>query len=289
LIRWELERRNPAAIDREWVAEIALRILDTPIGGIEPALIENYRAVVAEAAAYVRSTFIPKRPPAVPTDEEIQRAIVHALTLAKVDPLFRSATVDPSVNEWDPLDADDLTNLYHAAPWNYLAGSPTEVPLLNPEFGQVSKRFLGADADLIVGTTLIDFKATKFRSLTEGMLNYAPQLLGYLMISDVYRDTENPEFPEIHRAGIYYARHGIVDTFDADDVRTATDYQGAMNALFKAADDMVARVTKEREAGAERRVSKEAQPINSSNVGSGNGAEMPNGKLASRDLPPNEV
>ena len=233
LFRWNLERLNPLAKDQEWIASLALKngVLDLP--GVPPELPPLYRAVVAEATAF-HSRFV-RTPDPLPA-ETLDRAVVYCLCLAKVDPLFRTGTVTDDVNRYDALDVEDVRRVFAITPWNELGGATGTVPRLNPSFGSVSTVFNGADADLVVDSTLVDFKTVKASSgLSSELVKYVPQLLGYVMISDRYRETEDPSFPRLTRAGIYFARHGKLVTFPLEYVRLDANYDSVRDELFRTA------------------------------------------------------
>lgn len=227
LVRWNLERLNTNAKDRPWVATIAL---SSPIlAQADETIRQIYHAVVAEATLF-HAQFVKMR---YPTMDDIRRAASLCLCLAKVDPLFRTGTLDEAVSTVNPLDLTDLLRLYEVTPWADIGGTPGAPVLLNPEFGQVSTMFNGADADLVVGTTLLDMKTVKAFDLAK----YLPQLLGYVAISDLYRETEDPSFPRFERAGIHFVRHGKVVSFPLVSVRENPEWQGARDALFATACD----------------------------------------------------
>jgi hypothetical protein len=86
-----------------------------------------------------------------------------------------------------------------------------EAMLLNPTFGETSELVGGADADLITGETLVDFKATKKQEIDGAHLD---QLLGYYLLARRQRRAD-PTFPAIRRLAIYFCRHGHLFALDA--------------------------------------------------------------------------
>lgn len=258
LLRWELERLNPAARDREWVATTAIRMIremsrsQARAIGFGGGLADTYQAIVREALRF-HSHYVKIRgrlPDAV-----LEAAARLVLVLARIDPFVRAGRVDPLVNEVDPLDMADIIGLYRVTPWTRLGAAAGDVPLLNPAFGKVSERFEGADADLVIAGggrgDLVDFKTTKHIVGTYGMVKHLPQLVGYGMITDLYRE-EQPGFPRIVRAGIYFARHGVLSLFDFEAVRSHPGYAPARDLLVAAADDMFGPAAKERRRGVAR-------------------------------------
>ena len=67
--------------------------------------------------------------------------------------------------------------------------------LLNPVFKEASLLVGGADADLISGDTLVDFKTTKSNSMATGNLD---ELFGYYLLARRQRQVD-PAFPVINR------------------------------------------------------------------------------------------
>jgi hypothetical protein len=243
MLRWEIQRRNPRATDRGWVAEEALVLMKEAMdkGTVAPELYNLYRTVVGEVGRFVRKHYLKS---ASPSTTDITRLATSALCLARIDPFFRTGTVFPDVHQCDKEDLADMLTLFDIAAWDKLGTAPPFIPYLNPSFGRISERFNGADADLIIGNgdgtaTVIDFKTVK----VWGIEKYLAQIVGYSMIVDLYRESEEPNFPRITRTGIYFARHGGVETFDFDAVRAHPDFLGAREALLDAADIATGRKT----------------------------------------------
>lgn len=136
-----------------------------------------------------------------PTPVEQADFAGHAIRLAKLDGMSRALRFDPSFEEADPEDMQDLLDLLAVVPWGELVHD--KVLLLNPMFGESSSLVGGADTDLIAGDTLIDFKTTKTDEMKPEHLD---QLLGYFLLARNEHCT-GPTFPEIKRLGIYFSRH----------------------------------------------------------------------------------
>jgi hypothetical protein len=83
--------------------------------------------------------------------------------------------------------------------------------LLNPTFKYASGLVGGADADLVTGNMLVDFKTTKKGEVEADDLD---QLLGYYLLARKHRQAD-PTFPAIERLGLYYCRHGHLWAVDA--------------------------------------------------------------------------
>lgn len=197
LLRFEIKRRAPNAVEREyWVAE--------PGPFPDAKTLDRAFQITASAriayAEYLR-TERPRR-------AQLEQLAAHAIRLAKVDVIVRSGYIDPTLEEADPSDIEDLTALLKVVPFDRLLDAKTMI--LNPTFGRSSMLVGGADADLIAGNVLIDFKTVVNSVIKPKDLD---QLLGYWLLGRHERRT-NTSFPEVNSAGIYFARHGHLWTVD---------------------------------------------------------------------------
>jgi hypothetical protein len=225
LLRFELQRRAPHAISRRLVAEsVPDRIWQkgtyihlskddkgvVSLGGMHgdpyeleelaKEVAERTRKVVEKAKAAIAAYLKTKEP-----DRSTQAALAgHAIRLAKLEDFVRSYRFDNSFEDADPEDVEELIDLLAVVPWDDLLHD--KVLLLNPTFGESSSLVGGADADLIQGDTLIDFKTIKTAEVKPEYLN---QLLGYLLLDRNQRRTDQT-FPEIKRLALYFTRHGHV-------------------------------------------------------------------------------
>jgi hypothetical protein len=139
---------------------------------------------------------------------ELANACCH---MALLDVLHRSNkyfpanfnTIDFSVEEKEILD------LLQVVPKDFYEDRGGI--LLNPTLGLVheekrSQHVLGADADIINGSILIDIKTVSNCTVTSDILN---QLLGYFILCrEKRRNSET--FPNIERVGVYFSRHGFL-------------------------------------------------------------------------------
>jgi hypothetical protein len=222
LLRFELQRRAPHVVAREWVAERAPEIIwgqtDRRFFGLDPSpeaepdfalypedVARRARKAVEEAKAAVAAYVASKAP------EGAQQAdlAAHAIRLAKLDGVYRAGRFDPRFEEASPEDVDDLLAMLRIAPFEALVHP--RVVLLNPTFGESSLLVGGADADLITGDLLVDFKATKNRVMQGADLD---QLLGYYLLARRHHQAD-PNFPVINRLALYFCRHGLLWVQDA--------------------------------------------------------------------------
>ena len=72
---------------------------------------------------------------------------------------------------------------------------------LNPGFGEASDLIGGADADLIIGDTLIELKTEKHMKIDRGLY----QLIGYYLLSEIAGEPT-----KINNIAIYFARYGVL-------------------------------------------------------------------------------
>jgi hypothetical protein len=222
LLRFELQRRAPHTLTDKWTAEYAPEILwgVTEKGGrgldvfvdlepkyyMAPAEVANRaRTIILDSKAAV-SSYVQCQAPE--HDEQVDLA-AHAIRLAKLDDVYHASRLDRRFQEADHEDVDDLLAMLAVVPFDALIHP--SVMLLNPNFGQASKLVGGADADLIGGDMLVDFKTTKSDEVTADNLD---QLLGYFLLGRHQRRV-GATFPEINRFALYFCRHGHLWVQDA--------------------------------------------------------------------------
>lgn len=234
LLRFEIQRRTPHALQRRWLAEEAVDKIYVETNGVGAGLdlLQEYqsdpnlylppeeiqkraRAIVAEAksalATFRRST--------KPNKMIRLDLAAHAIRLAKLDSIYRARRLEPRFERSEPEDAQELLDLLDIVPFEDLLDDKTLV--LNPGFGEASQLVGGADADLLSGDSLIDVKVT---GKGEVQNDYLDQLLGYFILWR-YRRKSEAKLPEIRRLGIYFARHGYLWTVDAREWTGNPDFQ----------------------------------------------------------------
>jgi hypothetical protein len=87
-----------------------------------------------------------------------------------------------------------------------------QVLILNPNFQDSSKLVGGADADLLTGDLLVDFKTTKNNTMDGRDFD---QLFGYFLLARNQRRID-PTFPQVNRVGLYFSRHGYLQIWAGD-------------------------------------------------------------------------
>jgi hypothetical protein len=194
---------------KEYEKEALLRI-DTyadiyPDGYLRPKEVSaRARKIVEEAKAAV-ATYLRLRRSSRATQTDLA---AHAVRLAYLEDVYRASRLDPAFEVADPEDVEDLLRLLAIVPFGSLIHDT--IVLLNPNFGETSKLVGGADADLITGDMIVDFKTTKRDSMQPDDLD---QLFGYFLLARHQRQTD-PMFPEINRLALYFCRHGQLWTVD---------------------------------------------------------------------------
>lgn len=208
-LRFELQRRAPHAKHTKWVAEQVPTILEASVmlgreadlvflGGKDsyiPADELGHRVgIVCERAraavdGYARG--------AAPSPEGLREIAAWAARLAKIDGIYRRREVDPTFEEAPSDLVAELVDLLAVVPFDRLI-HPDRM-LLNPTFGEASALVGSADADLISGDVLLDFKTTKS---SEVRGEHMDQLFGYFLLN------RRAGFPEVKRVGLYFSRYG---------------------------------------------------------------------------------
>ena len=211
LLRFYLQRLNPSAISRSWIAEYAIShplspLLIDPVIDAKSGKVISYtptplttlaQSILAEAKAHVAQYLSMGN-----VNQELLRS---ALLLAQLDPVFRRRAVDQDLGTVHTEDIADLRALISIVPSDpFLAN---HVCLLNPTFGQASSLVGGADADFLVDETIIDVKTTKKLEIRR---TYFDQLVGYVILHHIGGiGGITPRLP-INMAGIYFARHAYL-------------------------------------------------------------------------------
>ncbi len=187
LIRFYIERTNAnVGQGGSWVAHKILHIwdnkenLDIATSILAKAEHDHYR--------YIQSGYM--------TDNLIRSAI----RLSRLDLLRRAG---PGMAHYlrDPIPlvvVQELRKLYNAAVDSKVFVSNDRC-ILNPTLG---RGHIGADADLVIGDTLIDIKTVKDLTFIQGQYN---QLIGYYLLCEI-----GALQGKIKNVGIYYARHGYM-------------------------------------------------------------------------------
>ena len=130
-----------------------------------------------------------------------------ALKFANWDPYKRAGYYNPEWDKIEQADAEELEALYKV--WQEKFVLNDDDIQMNPAFGDSSRLVGGADADLIVGTTLIDWKV--INKPRTGLRENMAQLLGYAALAHLEGQT-------IEHVALYFGRHGQTVTVKIEDL-----------------------------------------------------------------------
>jgi hypothetical protein len=193
LLRFYMQRYNPHAPERtHWVADWIDSDLEV-VGTGEEAPLQNQERVARPFLARAHEN----HEIYLQTGEVTDDLLRSCLDLASIDSLVRIGELRGSLGHADARDLRDLRNLFALIPQHpFLDGDPC---ILNPIFRFPS----GADGDLLIGTTLIEIKTTKFSGIKQ---EYYHQLLGYYLLNLA---NQNHAY-DIKQIGIYFSRHGYL-------------------------------------------------------------------------------
>ncbi len=179
VLRFYVERLNPTAVTRTWVAE-------TAVGVLSPHMVIDgeTRQVVSftENALTKKAQRIVERAKQAHLDylcsgEMADEVLESCLLLAQLDPIVRAGYVDENLGTVYKEDVVDLRNLVSSVDPNLFQAK--RLCVLNPTFGEASVLVGGADADLVIDDTLIDVKTTKSLRLSRAYVN---ELIGYYIL-----------------------------------------------------------------------------------------------------------
>jgi hypothetical protein len=207
LIRFELQRQAPYAITRDWEA-LSVSLHQDPNMAIRYAisdpLLAEFEAeeIKLQAQEAVRDYIRLKEP----SSDDKAKVAVCAIRLAHLDSVARANVLGQDFREVKPEDVQDLLDLLAIVPFGLLIHHKRM--LLNPTIGKSGSLVGGADADLIAGDALIEFKVSKENTIKA---DYLRQLLLYLIMCR-HEHRADHSFPEINRIGVYLCRHGYLWT-----------------------------------------------------------------------------
>jgi hypothetical protein len=216
-LRFEIKRRSPHARHETWIIEregctvetlnmfsFHLPMLKEQVaacGWTDLEFTSSCDRIEREARDMCR-TFV-KTPS--PTSSQLKTLAGYAIRLARLEPIRRAGRIDETIfDDPDPADVEDLLALLAVVPFEDLLHSTNL--LLNPTFGDSSRRVGGADVDLISGDRLIDFKTTKKGEME---IKHLDQIFGWFLLARNQRRLDS-SFPEIRKLGLYFCRHGYL-------------------------------------------------------------------------------
>ncbi len=196
LLRFHVERINKNVVSSQWVAENALESL-------EPREREIVEPVVLDARKH-HSKFIK-------TGKLEDKLIKSTLELARLDVVQRvGLSLFDILDDIPDENVKEIRSLYDVAVKSEIFQSRRKC-FLNPTFGEGSILIGGADADLIIGDTLIDIKTVKHLKFNQGFYN---QILGYYLLSEL-----GGQLAKVRNVAIYFSRHGVLYSLPVDNLK----------------------------------------------------------------------
>ncbi|WP_141591521.1 hypothetical protein [Myxococcus sp. AB056] len=225
LLRFDLQRRFPLAVAREWVAETGLRKLSarqqkkpTQFLAAQKTLDTATRAI--HQARLAHADYL--------KHGDLSNDLLQAvLRLAQIDSLARSGIVPKWFGVVELHDMRELRHLMDAIPWSDL--TPQWRCILNPTFGRASALVGGADADILFDDSLIEIKTTKNGAFSR---EYIKQLAGYYILQLIGGVDGTPAGDTIQYLGVYSARYGRIIRVPVREVVPSSSIQELTN-LFQ--------------------------------------------------------
>jgi hypothetical protein len=214
-LRWNIQATNPRVrADQAWIAEMA-----------EP-MIRDRRRRRAAAVALARARRRHSRAMAVKRCGA--RVAESAIELARLDTVVRCGLGEEAIGtSVAAADVRDLRKLIAVVPGELFATSTT--CLVNPGF-VAADLVGGADADLVIGDTLIDIKTTADNKIC---LAYFNQLVGYFLLYRLAGFAAVRRQPQIRRLGVYMARYGELVTWNVSEIAGEREFARAVTWFEK--------------------------------------------------------
>jgi hypothetical protein len=186
-----------------WIAEGCADRLGFVVG---KAATKKWRKIIFDAREEIEETEI--NAATLPRIIELVQYLAHADYVTRYPPGF-----DPNFAPAADATAD-LTAL-HKVFVSAKGFDAKEICILNPDFAS-SREVGGADADLVLDTTLIDIKTV---TKMEAHIDYMLQLAGYAVLHGRGGiEIEPPSRKPFTHIGIYFARHGQLVTWKIGDL-----------------------------------------------------------------------
>ena len=162
------------------------------------------------------------------------------MQVVRLSELHNRPRMDPAgtLEELPSLVVEDMKALWDLLEEHREFFSSSETVSYNPSFGEASMMVGGADADILVGATLVEIKTTVKWGY---MWADAAQLVGYYVLAAMNGDP----WP-IDRLAIYRSRFGRIEYVDCAEMRQSIDLLGFAEQLL----DIRASALREASAGA---------------------------------------
>lgn len=224
LLRLELKRRNPRAVEGEYTAVLAYNLIKNGVLALGTACFNNTCVDEAEFeyVKLVARDFFAEREKFLQTGQLTDALIIAIIKFARLDQVYRALIYD-NTREVDPADIEDMKALYALVPPELKR--PMYPVFLNPDFTTPN---LAADPDLILEDALIDIKTVKRMEVSD---YYWSQVVSYLALADWLREHEKRNLPRINRIGLYFARFGVIWTTRAEPIRANPYFERLKRAI----------------------------------------------------------
>lgn len=216
LLRFYIQKQNPIAISREWIAETAFNIMvaiekKREEEGKRPTFIlnnvEEAKKVLKRARKSFNSYLVSN------TTIVSNRLLESAILLAQIDVLYRAGSNYLGSQTIDRNDVADLRNLIKVV--NPDLFHAERICLLNPAFGETTRLIGGADADLLIDDMIIDIKTTKQLQFLRRDFD---QLLGYYILSKIDGMNGITPKPKVRKIAIYFSRFAYLHVYDLNKI-----------------------------------------------------------------------
>jgi len=218
LLRFYVERLNPNAVTKRWVAEFSIShslspLLTDVVANVDTGAIPFTETDLTRKARQIIQQAKKAYTDYLASGDLSDEVIKSCLLLAQLDPIYRAGIVDENIGVVHEEDIADLWNLISIVDPDIFRAR--ELCLLNPTFGEGSKLVGGADADLVIDDTIIDIKTTKNLKLQRRDFD---QLIGYYILHEISGVGELQPKPEITKVAIYFSRFAYLYVIDLQDI-----------------------------------------------------------------------
>ncbi|NGX49409.1 MAG: hypothetical protein K940chlam5_01007 [Candidatus Anoxychlamydiales bacterium] len=151
----------------------------------------------------------------------IDSLLETTLLLAQVDNIYRvyekERRISINVGNINKNDIKDLERLFSILKLDDF--QLNNVCFLNPYFGKATS--IVADADLIIGDTIIDIKTIKNLEMRRDTFN---QLIGYYILSRIAGINGIKNKIEIRKIGVYFSRYAYLHIYNIEDIISETKF-----------------------------------------------------------------
>lgn len=187
------------AHNEQYVAKLGLRILLMSTENENNNYESTYCTAIDIIDEYIKGNDSP---------ELFKRVVGISVYFAKLESIFRNGySIEKEQSLKRRIDKNVERELYNQIEifkeaFEYKFGIKTKksITYYNPSFGRCSKAVDGADADIVINNTLIDFKSSKYLNSIEDDFR---QLIGYYLFTLI---TKRPTY--INKICLYFSRYG---------------------------------------------------------------------------------